>query len=290
MRLSLPAYVSLIARLCKFRISLPVALTAFTGYLAHNGRWSYDAIAPVAGVFLLASAASALNQVQERNTDRRMARTAGRPLPSGKLSLKSAVIWIVLLSISGSLLLAFKAGLMATVLGWLTYVWYNGIYTPLKKKTAFAAVPGGVVGALPPMIGWVASGGSPVSPAALSLALFMFLVQVPHFWLLLLRFGDEYREAGLKSLTERLDTISIHRLTIAWITATAASAIIMPVFFIFRFPLSVWILWLSSAIMAGAFLILLPGSAREGDYRKPFLTINIYVFVVMMTICLDVLL
>ncbi|NTW25288.1 MAG: UbiA family prenyltransferase, partial [Lentimicrobium sp.] len=144
------------ARLGKFSISLPVALTTFTGYLLSHGGLSRGIVFPVAGVFLLAAASSALNQVQEHKTDLIMPRTRNRPIPSGLISLGAAWIFIIAFTLPGIALLHYFSGLMAAFLGLLTYFWYNGIYTPLKRKSAFAAVPGGIVGALPPLIGWVA--------------------------------------------------------------------------------------------------------------------------------------
>ena len=97
------------------------------------------------------------------------------------------------------------AGLMghplAALLGLITVVWYNGIYTPLKRVTAFAAIPGGVVGAIPPVIGWVSGGGDPTDARIIVVAFFFFVWQVPHFWLLLMRIGGDYERAGLPSLT-----------------------------------------------------------------------------------------
>ena len=66
-------------------------------------------------------------------------------------------------------------------------IWYNGIYTPLKRKTAFAVVPGSVIGAIPPMVGYVAAGGSALDPQILAFAFFMFMWQIPHFWLLIMK-------------------------------------------------------------------------------------------------------
>ena len=91
---------------------------------------------------------------------------------------------------------------MALVLSWLTLFFYNPVYTPLKRVTAFAVIPGSMVGALPPMIGWAGAGGSLTSEIIILVAIFFFIGQIPHFWLFLLMFGDQYKLADLPSLNQ----------------------------------------------------------------------------------------
>lgn len=278
-----------LSRLCKFRISLPVALTTFTGYLIGMGGIVPEIIFPVAGVFLLASAASALNQIQEYKTDLRMPRTRNRPIPAGKISRKAALAWSIFFAVTGTAILWYFSGWLPAFLGLLTFVWYNGIYTPLKRITAFAAVPGGVVGALPPVIGWVAGGGDIAHPAAFALAMFFFIGQVPHFWLLLLRFGEQYELAGIKSLTARLSHVQIRRLTFMWIVATAVSAILLPGFYAFHHKTAVWAVWILSGLLVAVFVKLLKPSLESVRFKSSFLLINLYYLLIMITFGLDVL-
>lgn len=280
---SLKAY----ARLGKFSISLPVALTTFTGYLLCHGAFSRGIIFPVAGVFLLAAAASALNQVQEHKTDLKMPRTRNRPIPSGILSLSEAWIFILVFTLSGTFLLYHYSGYTTTFLGLLTFFWYNGIYTPLKRKTAFAAVPGGIVGALPPLIGWAAAGGALSSPTAIALGFFFFIGQIPHFWLLLLRYGQEYELAGLQSLTSKFTTTQIRRMTFIWIAATAVTAFMLPVFYRFSNPVIIYIIWAISVALVVTFTGLIRPSADDIKFRTSFIRINIYYFLVMVLLCIE---
>ena len=118
------------------------------------------------------------------------------------------------------------------LLSWATLVSYNFIYTPLKKVTAFAVVPGSVIGAIPPMIGWSAAGGVLTDPTILIVASFFFIGQIPHFWLLLLLFGDQYKLAGLPSLNQVFSEIQIKRLTYTWTLTTVAAALLV-LFFVF---------------------------------------------------------
>lgn len=286
---SLKRKLKAFAWLGKFSISLPVALTTFTGYLISHGEFARGIFYPVLGVFLLASAASALNQLQELRTDLLMPRTRNRPLPSGRISKPEAWIFIFLFGISGLFVLYHFNGLLTSFLGMLNFVWYNGIYTPLKRKTAFAVVPGSVVGALPPLIGWVAAGGTMLSPVAFALGFFFFIGQIPHFWLLLLRFGHEYEQAGLKSLTSRLDNNQIRRLTFVWIVSTAVTAFILPAYYQFSYNASVIVLWVLSVALIVRFTGLLRPSKDDVEFRMSFILINVYYFFVMVILGLDVL-
>ena len=83
---------------------------------------------------------------------------------------------------------------MATFLGFLTVIWYNIVYTYLKRISSLAVIPGSLIGALPPLVGWASSGSSIFSPRPLGIALFFFIWQIPHFWLLLLNFGGDYEK------------------------------------------------------------------------------------------------
>ncbi|MHC1774710.1 MAG: protoheme IX farnesyltransferase [Lentimicrobium sp.] len=278
------------AWLGKFSISLPVALTTFTGYLLSQGNFDPGFVYSFTGVFLLASGASALNQVQEYKTDLLMPRTRNRPIPSGRISLTGAWIFIILFSLSGLFILYHFSGFMAFLLGVLNFIWYNGIYTPLKRTTAFAVVPGSVVGALPPLIGWVAAGGSLLNPVAVALGFFFFIGQIPHFWLLLLRFGKEYEMAGLKSLTTHFNNVQIRRLTFVWIAATAVVAFMLPGFYRFNHSAIIYILWALSVFLVAIFTGLIKPSKEDIEFRTSFIRINIYYFFVMVLLCLDVLL
>lgn len=287
MTLNAYGYAKLLTQLCKFRISVAVALTTLTGFLMGHGGFSRGIVFPVLGVFFLASAASALNQIQEYKTDLLMPRTKKRPIPSGELGMKEAFIWMLTLIFSGLFILWYFSGWQSAGLGLLTLIWYNGIYTPLKRVSAFAAVPGGVVGALPPIIGWVAAGGSLTHPAAIGLGMFFFIGQVPHFWLLLLIFGEQYQLAGIKSLTAELSHIQIRRLTFTWIVATAVSAIILPAFYEFNLVITPYLIWGLSIALILKFTSLLRPSLETSYFKSSFLRINLYYLLIMILFSVD---
>jgi protoheme IX farnesyltransferase len=212
------------------RISLFAAFAASAGYLLSSSRPGGDVFFPAAGVLLLASGASALNQYQERDTDALMERTRGRPLPSGSMSPAGALCVSAALVLPGLLLLFFSGGLTCFLLGVFALLWYNGLYTWLKKKTAFAVFPGALVGAAPPAIGWTSAGGTLDDPRIMAVCFFFFLWQVPHFCLLVLTFGEQYARAGLPSLTNTFSRAQLGRITFVWVTATSTSALLIPLF------------------------------------------------------------
>ena len=209
--------------LCKVKISFFAALSAATGLLlvAHK---PWPALPPlVAGVFLMACGACALNHWQERATDALMRRTAKRPIPSGRIKPGHALVFGVALIFAGAVTLLFTGVLAAPLLGLSAAFWYNGFYIWFKSRNAFAAIPGALVGAIPPAMGWITGGGSLLDARLAVLSFFFFMWQVPHFFIHLLVFGKEYEEAGFPSLTTFFTGDQLDRLTFQWIMATSVS-------------------------------------------------------------------
>lgn len=216
----------------KVRIALPVALSALAGYVLYTGELKLQGLLMTVGVFLMACGSGALNHWQERKTDALMPRTQKRPIPSGRISPNQGFIIVLGYTFAGSFVLIFSNPLIALVLSWATLASYNLIYTPLKKVTPFAVIPGSLVGALPPLIGWTAAGGYLFAESILIVAAFFFIGQIPHFWLLLLLFGDQYKLAGLQSLTDIFSELQLKRITYTWILTTIASALLVLYFVI----------------------------------------------------------
>jgi protoheme IX farnesyltransferase len=220
-------YFKIIFELGKVRISFPVALSALTGYALQTGKIGSGGLLLALGVFLVSCSSGTINHLQERHTDALMPRTKSRPLPSGKIRTSFAVAIAAGYFFSGSLILISSFPIVAWIASVITLLSYNAFYTPLKKVTAFAVVPGSLVGALPPYIGWLTAGGPIADPGIFWVAVFFFIGQIPHFWLLLLMFGNEYRLAGYPSLNDIFSENQIKRLTFTWILATIASAMLI---------------------------------------------------------------
>jgi protoheme IX farnesyltransferase len=261
----------------KARISLLATITTVAGYVLAAGALGWTLAWVTIGVFLLASGASGFNHIQERDIDALMKRTEGRPLPSRRMTLTGAIAVSVGCVVAGALVVIYGAGVTAAVLGLTAVGWYNGVYTPLKRVTAFAAVPGGVVGAIPPVIGWVAGGGALFDPRIASVAFFFFMWQVPHFWLLLLfSCGTDYERAGLPSLTRTFSVAQISRITFMWILGTVTASVLIPLFGLVHEP---WLI--AGFFIAGAWLVwrslkILRAEEGAGVFRYAFLNINAY--------------
>lgn len=224
---SIQSWIKIIAELGKVRISLPIALSAYTGYALKTGLFDGQAMMLMFGVFLMSCSSGAINHLQEYKTDALMPRTKNRPIPSGKITPKGA-FWVALAFFAyGAFILITNFPILVFLTSFLTLISYNLIYTPLKKVTAFAVVPGSLVGALPPYIGWFAGGGDMLNGQIFWVALFFFIGQIPHFWLLLLMFGKEYELAGFPSLHKVFTDNQIKRLSYTWILATIATALVV---------------------------------------------------------------
>jgi len=276
----------ILLELGKVRITFAVSLTTITGYVLASGKFDAGLVLPTLGIFLLACGSSALNHYQEKDRDALMERTKNRPIPSGHISADGTLIFAVLLSVIGSLLIYFGADLLALQLALLALIWYNFIYTPLKKRTAFAVVPGSVIGALPPLVGWVSAGGSLADPRALIIAFFFFIWQVPHFWLLLLKYGKEYEKAGYPSLTNIYNEKQIKYTTFIWTMATGVSALMLPVFGI----INSLFFSIATLLVTGWLIYLFIRLLRVNDekFNPGFYFMKINYFVLFMIIFLSV--
>lgn len=269
------------------KITFFVALTTSAGYIIYSGKLAWEMIAVAIGVFLLASGSSALNEYQEREFDAMMERTKNRPIPSGIISSANALLISLILIITGSAVIFIFSNLGSVLLGLLAFFWYNFIYTPLKRKNVMAVVPGSLIGAIPPVIGWTAAGGSPLDIHILTVALFFFIWQVPHFWLLLLIYGNDYAAAGFPTLTKKFTDVQLSRITFIWIAALAVSGLLIPV----NYPSSNFFSIVALVILGMWLLVdtrkILTHYLEKINFRKAFITINLYVLAVIIIISID---
>lgn len=268
------------AGLMKYRLSLAVAFSSGTGFLLYRHTFGPDILILISGVFLLASGSAVLNQFTERGQDYIMKRTRERPLPSKKVSLSQATALFIFLMVSGSCLL-LVSGVIPFTLGLLNVILYNLVYTSLKKVTSLAIIPGALVGAIPPVIGFTAAGGTLFNKEIILFSVFMFLWQVPHFWLILIRYGEEYREAGFVTLSDILNRKQIRNIVFIWILIT--SAYIMFFFgysdtFDRNFSSIIYIL---NIVFILSFSWSLFKGERTSDSRGPFVILNTFGFLVM---------
>ena len=227
--------VAAYAELSKFGIVLLVLVAAAAGFmlrapLGANFPWAQGLVV-LAGVMLFSSGASALNQVQERDKDALMARTANRSLASGRLSHAQGLAFAARATAGGAVVLWLGIGRTAGMLGVIAAVFYNGVYTPwLKPTSPFAAVPGAIPGSIPPVIGWVAAGGSLTDAGAIILFGILFLWQMPHFWALSLRYRADYASGGFPMVSEVVGVEGTARLILLYASGLTAWSLAAPSF------------------------------------------------------------
>jgi protoheme IX farnesyltransferase len=188
--------------LTKVRLNaLVVATTAGGYYMAATTPVEPATLAATClGTALVASAASAVNQVHERDLDRLMERTRVRPLADGRMGAGEGLTIAAIMGLAGFIVLWLAAGATAAMVALTTFISYTVIYTPLKRRTSLATVVGAVPGALPPLIGWAAAGGGLREAAPWALFLLMFLWQLPHFLAIAWLYREDYARAGLPML------------------------------------------------------------------------------------------
>jgi protoheme IX farnesyltransferase len=198
MEKSLP---SILSELFKLRLTGLVLLTTLVGfYLGSRGPVSWVLMFhTLFGTALLASGASALNQLIEREHDAKMRRTQDRPLPSGRLTPESVLVIGAACGAIGLIYLAVTVNLVTAALGAATLLSYVFVYTPLKRVTTLNTVIGAIPGALPPLMGWTASSGE-ISIDGWSLFAILCFWQLPHFLAIAWMYKDEYAKAGFVML------------------------------------------------------------------------------------------
>lgn len=278
--------IKIIFELTKIKITSFVAVTTAFGYLCAADKITYEIILPVSGILFIACGSAVINHYQERHTDALMERTKNRPIPSGRISASNALIISILMILIGTIILYTGSGTLALGLALLNLFWYNGVYTPLKKKNPLAIIPGSLVGAIPPAVGWVAGGGSLFAPQILIISLFFFIWQIPHFWLLLLVLNKDYERAGFPTLTQIFNHEQLARITFMWIVATAVTCILIPLFGVVKIPFfnygllaaGIWLTWKAFKLLK---------SKEKMNFRFAFVDINIFALTVVALVSIE---
>jgi protoheme IX farnesyltransferase len=195
--MSLTRQIRAYFELVKPSVTRMVLVTTLCGSAIAPGKmdWAKAGLA-LLGTGLVVGSANVLNMVLERDTDALMARTASRPLPSGRLGARAATVFGLVLVALGLLLLWAKVGTVAAWLAAIAHIIYVLVYTPLKRMTPLALHVGGIPGALPPVIGWASMTGH-TGAGAWALFAILFMWQLPHFLAISIFRKDEYGRAKI---------------------------------------------------------------------------------------------
>ncbi|GFE54631.1 cytochrome c oxidase assembly factor [Babesia ovis] len=215
------------SRLTKWKLSLWVSATGAAGFFMNTPVLSPEFFYSSGGIFLCSSAAHVFNQIMERRTDALMTRTRNRPVASGRVSPLKAAGFGTFCVASGSSLLYLTSGPAAAPLALMNVVLYTCGYTVLKRRTQWNTHVGAVVGAIPPLIGYVASGGSFFAPQPWMLFGLMYVWQLPHFYSLAWLYRKDYINAGLKMYGTDDDSGRTTALTsVKWVTLLTTMPVI----------------------------------------------------------------
>jgi len=187
-------------QMLKPRITAMVAFTAGVGALLAGGRGElWSVLEAVVWITCVAGAATIFNQVLERDTDRLMRRTMLRPLVTGRLRAREAILYGAALAAAGTLGLALRFNTLSALLALATLIGYALVYTPLKRVSTLNTVVGALPGAMPPVLGYAALAGN-VHGWAWYLFAVLFAWQFPHFLAIAWLYREDYSRAGLRML------------------------------------------------------------------------------------------
>ena len=187
--------------LLKMRLSMLVAFSCAFGYtLAIKGSVNWEVLIMLTfGGFLLSGASVGINQILEKDLDKVMTRTKNRPLPTERLNIPEAIIFIACIFLVSMGILWIYTNPLTVMLSLVSMLLYSFVYTPLKRVGPIAVFVGAIPGALPPLLGWVAATGS-ITYEALIIFGIQFIWQFPHFWAIAWVADDDYKKAGFKLL------------------------------------------------------------------------------------------
>ena len=190
-------------QLIKFTLSFLVVFSTVVSYLlATDYRNVSHVLLLFLGGMLITGSANTINQILEKDTDALMKRTAGRPVASGRMSANHATVFAIITGVAGLLIMLLVFNWQSSLIGLLSLFIYGFVYTPLKKVNSIAVLVGGLPGALPCLIGWVAAYyDSPIAwTGGWIIFAIQFIWQFPHFWAIAWVAHKDYSTAGFKLL------------------------------------------------------------------------------------------
>jgi heme o synthase len=223
-------YLFILLKAGRWQLSLAAALATISGALLAHPAADIRLAAIFAGSFLFALAVTWFNQIQERREDSLMARTKNRPLANNTLPVHYAIAWASF-CLAASIPILFACG------GWSAFgvlsvviLFYNGIYTPMKRRSLLALILGAIAGAAPPVLGWVCANGVILNMMPLTLFLLFFIWQVPHFWLTAKRNRIDYESTGFPLPWRSFGNTFYTQILCLWVIAFSVVLLALPAF------------------------------------------------------------
>ena len=237
------------AQLTKPKVqSLLLLTTVTTMYVAGDPSLGLVALT-VLGGYLSAGGAGAVNHYYDRDIDAQMARTADRPVPSGRVAPKAALWFGIALAAASFVLLSATVNVLAAFLALTGFLGYVFVYTMwLKRTTPQNIVIGGAAGAVPPLVGWAAVTGT-LDPTALYLFAIVFYWTPPHFWALSLLMKDEYARVGVPMMPVARGEVETRRQIVLYTVLLVVLTLLPCVFGMFGLVYGVAAVGLGAAFM-----------------------------------------
>lgn len=292
-----PASVGVYVELSKPGITRMVVVAAAVGFTMaslHHGGTLRDLIVPflicMLGTAVSSAGANGLNQWVERRLDLLMERTKGRPIPSGRLTSRAALVFSLSCAVLGPLLLSIISPL-ASAAAMATVLLYVLVYTPMKTRSSMATLVGAVPGALPIAIGWLAASPSGWSDLARwpmwSVFLVLLVWQMPHFLAIASMYREDYRRGGFHPIPADTPDPVLAWVIFAWAVALVAASV-APVT---AMPDQVGLIYLVVAL-ASAALFIMPTIAMikrplDNTAKRVFLASIVYLPLVLISLVVD---
>jgi protoheme IX farnesyltransferase len=265
-----------------------MAASAATAYIVRKPSFEWIALGSIFSLFLLFLGAATLNNYQDRETDRKLRRTQRRPLAMGEIGSRAALIQALILIFAGTLgLFVVSRSMLLPMAGLVGVCLYNLIYTPLKRRTVLAIVPGAVCGVLPILMGWMAAGGGLASPEVWILVVVFGVWQLPHFWLVVLASREDYRASGIPNMLRVLSVRQLSKLVFIWVTSFAVLTLLLPLYRVVLSQAAAWIFFANALVLSSVFAVLLFSQRGGHRYRDLFRYLSLSVAVVMSVIIVD---
>ncbi len=279
--------IAISANLAKLPLCLLIGCSALLGFALSPVTDVAHGVFVTFGIILISAAGACLNCCQEANQDGLMSRTKLRPIPSGRCTVKSGLIQAIVFAVTGVCILLFGVeNHNVAILALFSLFLYNSVYTPLKKKSVFAIVPGAICGCMPPVIGWVAGGGDLVSYSAFILFTLFLLWQIPHFWLIVLHYREDYFKHDLPSMLQYVSKRQLELLVFVWVVAMAAVIQLIAASFVelslfVRGSLVCFALFLEIAFFVELFTL------KKYGYKVLFILLNTVLLACMLLVIAD---
>ena len=239
-------------QLIKFTLSFLVVFSTVISYLLAT---DYRNVSHVLFLFLagmlITGSANTINQILEKDTDALMKRTAGRPVASGRMSTNHATVFAIITGVAGLLIMLLVFNWQSSLIGLLSLFIYGFIYTPLKKVNSVAVLVGGLPGALPCLIGWVAAYyDSPIAwTGGWIIFAIQFIWQFPHFWAIAWVAHKDYSTAGFKLLPSDKGPTKFTAIQTIMYSTLMLPIGVLPYYYNISGITSLWILMLCNIAM-----------------------------------------